>query len=93
MAMRRTQLGDERRRGGSGPLAQIGLGRLARAPDTVGVLAVEGGAVLSGVGDVVAHPGQPLERDEGLEVAPQERVHPGAVEDGLLAVEVDEFPE
>jgi phosphotransferase system enzyme I (PtsI) len=34
-----------------------------------------GGALtlpISGIGDVVAHPGQPLERIEGLEVAPQE---------------------
>jgi hypothetical protein len=40
---------------------------------------------------VVAHAGQPLQRVEGLEVASQGGVHPGAVEDGLLAVEVHEL--
>ena len=56
-------------------------------------MAVEEGPVLPRVGDVVAHTGQPLERVEGLEVAPQGRVQARAVEDGLLAVEVDELAE
>jgi hypothetical protein len=47
--------------------------------------------VLAGVGDVVAHAGEPLERVHGLEVAAEGGVHAGAVEDGLAAVEVDEL--
>ena len=66
---------------------------LARTADAVGVFAVEQRPVLSGVGDVVAHAGQPLARVESLEVAPARGIHPGAVEDGLLAVEVDELSE
>jgi hypothetical protein len=66
---------------------------LCGASDPIGVLAVEEGAVLSGVGDVVAHAGEPLERVHGLEVPPQGGVHAGAVEDGVAAVEGDELPE
>jgi hypothetical protein len=40
---------------------------------------------------VVAHAGEPLERVHGLEVSSQGGVHAGAVEDPLLAVEVDEL--
>ena len=71
----------------------LGLLALTCTPDTVGVLTVEDSPVLPRIGYVVAHPGQPLEGVEGLEVTPERRVHPGAVEDGLLAVEVDELPE
>jgi hypothetical protein len=42
---------------------------------------------------MVAHPGQPLERIEGLEVSPERRVHSGAVHDRLVAVEVHELLE
>jgi hypothetical protein len=63
------------------------------ASDPIGVLAVEEGAVLAGVGDVVAHAGEPLERVHGLEVPAEGGVHAGAVEDGLAAVEVDELLE
>ena len=48
---------------------------LTRAPDTVGVVAVQDRPVLSGMRDVVAHAGQPLQRIEGLEVTPERRVH------------------
>jgi hypothetical protein len=67
--------------------------RVAGATDPIGVLAVEEGAVLPGVGDVIAHAGEPLERVQGFEVPAQGGVHAGAVEDGLLAVEVDELLE
>ena len=62
-----------------GLVRQAGLVSLTSAPDTVCVVPVEDGAVLSGVRDVVAHPGQPLERVEGLEVTAQGRVHAGVV--------------
>jgi hypothetical protein len=42
---------------------------------------------------MVAHPGQPLERIEGLEVSLERRVHSGAVQDRLVAVEVHELLE
>jgi len=94
-------LGDEAGPGGrttsagwlGGALQHLGRVPPTCAPGSVGVLPIEDGAVLSGVGDVVAHAGQPLERVEGPEVAPQGRVHAGAVEDGLLAIEVDELAE
>ena len=69
-----------------------GVGR-ARAPEATGILAVEQRAVLSRIGDVVAHAGEPLERIHRLEVTAQGRLHPRAVEHRLLAVEVDELPE
>jgi len=84
--------GGRSRRGGSVEASGIWAPPTC-APGLVGVLPVEDGAVLFGVGDVVAHAGQPLERVEGLEVTPQGRVHAGAVEEGLLAVEVDELAE
>jgi hypothetical protein len=94
-------LGDEAYPGGGagsagrlgGGFLRLGLVSLTIAPDPVGVLTAENGAVLSGVRDVVAPPGQPFERVEGLEVAPQGRVHAGAVEDGLASVEIDELLE
>jgi hypothetical protein len=49
--------------------------------------------VLSRVGDVIAHPGQPLERVERLEVPAQEGIHLRAVEHGLLTIEVHELLE
>jgi hypothetical protein len=39
---------------------------------------------------VITEAGEPLERVHGLEVPSERRVHAGAVEDGLAAVEVDE---
>ena len=50
-----------------------GLGWLACAPDAIGVLTVEQRPVPSGIGDVVAHPRQPLERIQRFEVPTQER--------------------
>jgi hypothetical protein len=47
----------------------------------------------AGVGDVIVHARQPLERVHGLEVTAERWVHAGAIEDGLLAVDVDEPPE
>jgi hypothetical protein len=61
------------------------------AADAVGVAGVEVGAMAAGVGDVVGEAGQPLERVHGLEVPPERGVHAGAVDDGLLPVEVDEL--
>jgi hypothetical protein len=58
-----------------GRLLKLGLAPLTCAADAVGVLAVEDGAVLSGVGDVVAHSDQPLEGVEGLGVSSQGWVH------------------
>jgi hypothetical protein len=63
-------LGDEASPGGrtasagwlGGVLRQLGLVPPTGSPDSVGVLAVQDGAVLSGVREVVAHAGQPLER-------------------------------
>jgi hypothetical protein len=52
---------------------------------------MEVGAMSAGVGDMVAHARQPLERVHGLEVSAEKGIHTGAVEDGLLAVEVDEL--
>jgi hypothetical protein len=50
--------------------------------------------VLSGiVGDVVAHASEPLERVQRLEATAQAGVHPGAIENRLLAVEVDQLLE
>jgi hypothetical protein len=42
---------------------------------------------------VVGETGQPLQRVHGLEVTAERGVHAGAVQHGLLAVEVDEFLE
>jgi hypothetical protein len=50
-------------------------------------------AMLSRIGNVVAHAGQPLEWVQGLEVTAERGVHPGAVQHSLPAVEVDELPE
>jgi hypothetical protein len=76
-----------------GALLRLGLSTLTCAPETVGVMAVEASPMLPRIGYVAAHAGQPLEGVEGLEVASQRGVHAEAVEDGLLAVVVDELPE
>jgi hypothetical protein len=47
----------------------------------------------AGVWDVVGETGHPIERVHGLEVSPERGVHAGAVDDGLVAVEVDELLE
>jgi hypothetical protein len=47
----------------------------------------------AGVGDVVAHARQPLQGIERLEVSAERRVHTGAIQHGLVAVEVDELLE
>jgi len=73
-------------------LASQFLGR-PLAAYAVGVVGIEVGAVFAGVGDVVAHASEPLERVEGLEVSPQEGIHLRAVEHGLLAIEVHELGE
>jgi hypothetical protein len=65
----------------------------ASASHAVCVLAVEQGAMLSGIGDVVAHAGEPLERVQGFEVPAQGGIHPRAIENRLLAVEVDQLLE
>ena len=49
--------------------------------------------ILLSVGDLACHPVQPLERVESLEVASQEGIHLGAVEHGLLAIEIHELLE
>ena len=66
-----------------------GLGRVNSASDAACVLAVEQRPMLSQIADVVAHACEPFERVQGLEVLSERRVHPRAVEDGLVAVEVD----
>jgi hypothetical protein len=61
-------------------------GGFAGTPHAVGVLPIEQRAVLARIGDVVAHPRHPLERIHRLEVMPQQRIPPRAVEHGRLAV-------
>ena len=56
-------------------------------------MGLEVGAMPAGVGDVVGETGQPLQGVHGLAVPSQRGVHAGAVEDGLLPVEVDELLE
>jgi hypothetical protein len=53
-------------------------------------LAVEERAVLARVRDVVAEAGEPLEGVHGLGVSSQGGVHPRAIDDGPLPVEVHE---
>ena len=76
-------------------LAGVARFSLARplAADAVGVVGVEVGAVSARIGDVVGETGQPLHRVHRLDVSPKRGVHAGAVEHGLVAVEVDEFLE
>jgi hypothetical protein len=63
------------------------------AADAVGVVGVEVSAVSARIRDVVGEPGQPLQRVHRLEVSAQRGVHAGAIEHGLVAIEVDELLE
>src|SRR2546426_9177602 len=49
--------------------------------------------MFAGVGDVVGQARQPFQRVHGLEIAAERGIHAGAVQHGLLAVEVDELLE
>ena len=73
-------------------LASPFLGR-PLAAYAVGVVGIEVGAVFAGVGDLVGQTRQPLQRVHGLEIAAERGIHAGAVQHGLLAVEVDELLE
>jgi len=59
----------------------------------VGVVGIEVGAMLAGVGDMVGQTRQPLQRVHGLEVSAERGIHAGSIQHGLLAVEVDEYLE
>src|SRR2546425_1138678 len=57
------------------------------------VEAIEVGAMFAGVGDVVGHARQPFQWVHRLEVPAERWIHAGAIEHGLLAIEVHELLE